>query len=159
MPNSIRKERLVRDYMQTTVVTVPLQATLKEAVAAMVEAKTNGLIVVNGDRKVIGILSSWDIIKYIVPDYLEDEQNLAAFEAGDFFEQRTKEVGNDSIKKFMTSRVHTIEATATLMEAAAILSEHRIRQLPVIDDAGTLVGYINRTDVKKAIHQILSVSS
>ena len=55
------------------------------------------------------------------------------------------------IKNVMTKEVCVIKKEATLMEAAALLSQYRIRQLPVVDDAGILCGYLNRTDIKFAI--------
>jgi CBS domain-containing protein len=44
------------------------------------------------------------------------------------------------------------------MEAAAILSEFRIRQLPVVNTKKELVGYINRTNVKRAFCDILGIT-
>ena len=145
----------VARFMNARVVTVGQAATLRDAVAMMIQYNTNGLVVVDDDRKVTGILSSWDIIQHIVPNYLEEDKHLASFEAGDVFAQRTREVANDPITKFMTAKVKTVNQKDTLMEAAALLSEFRIRQLPVVDDDGHLVGYINRTDIKRAVGSIL----
>ena len=45
------------------------------------------------------------------------------------------------------------------MEAAALLSTFHIRQLPVVDNDGNLVGYINRTDIKLAVGRALGNDS
>ena len=148
----------VAKYMRQTIATLPSSATLRDAVATMIQHNTNGLVVVDDDRKVTGILSSWDIIQHIVPNYLEEDKHLASFEAGDVFAQRTREVANDPITKFMTAKVKTVNQKDTLMEAAALLSEFRIRQLPVVDDDGHLVGYINRTDIKRAVGDVLGLN-
>jgi len=148
----------VARFMNARVVTVGQAATLRDAVAMMIQYNTNGLVVVDDDRKVTGILSSWDIIQHIVPNYLEEDKHLASFEAGDVFAQRTREVANDPITKFMTAKVKTVNQKDTLMEAAALLSEFRIRQLPVVDDDGHLVGYINRTDIKRAVGDVLGLN-
>ena len=151
------RKYIISEFMNTNVITIPNNATLKQAVEVMIKSKTNGLVVINESNKVAGILSSWDIIQHIVPDYLEEDMHLASFESGDVLIQRTKETANDSIAKFMTAKVHTVKPQETLMEAAAILSEFRIRQLPVVDDNGVLIGYINRTDIKEAIGDILGI--
>lgn len=151
MPNSYK----VRDYMKSDVATITKDATLKDAVKAMMEAGTNGLVVVDEYRKVCGIISSWDVIQHVVPDYLEEDKHLAPFEAGSVFASRVKEVAHDPVSKFMTKNVHTVTADDALMEAATLLSEFRIRQLPVVDKDSALVGYINRTDIKKAVNDIL----
>lgn len=144
--------------MRDKVVTLSPNDTVKRAVEVMIEHKTNGLVVVDEKHHVLGIISSWDIIAYLVPDYLETDKHLASFEAGDVFEERIKEIQNDSVSKFMSSHVHTTNAEASLIEAATLLSEFHIRQLPVVDDKGILVGYLNRTDIKKAIGDVLHIS-
>ena len=146
----------VKDYMQTKVVTIEHTATMREAVEAMIKHKTNGLVVINRDTKVAGILSGLDIIHRLVPQYLEQEKQLAAFEAGETFVLHVHETADEPIAKFMTKKVIKITAESTLMEVAVLLSEYKIRQLPVVDKQGYLIGYINRTDVKRAIGDILS---
>lgn len=144
--------------MRTSVVTVPESATLKEALAVMIRERTNGVVVLNARGKVAGILSSWDFIQHVVPDYLEEDKHLASFEASDMFVRRAAQIANDPISKFMTQAVHTVKPSHTLIQAAALLSTFHIRQLPVVDEAGVLVGYLNRTDVKIAMGKALEVA-
>ena len=148
---------LVQNNMQNVVTTVDVNATFREALQKMVDGRTNGLVVVDGENYVKGILSSMDLIQYLVPDYLEEDKHLAAFEAAEEFSNRIEEIADEPITKFMTDKVHTIKANRTLMEAATMLSEFAIRQIPVVDDDDKLVGYINRTDVKKAIARVLGI--
>lgn|SRR3989338_10692692 len=153
------KKFLVSDYMQTKTLTLSPNTSLKEAVRMMIESKTNGAVVVGQNNKVVGILSSWDIIQYIVPEYLEQDMHLATFESGDIFAIRTLELQNDPISKFMSTSLHTCKADHSIMEAATLLSEFHIRQLPVVDDNEILVGYINRTDIKRAVGNVLGIVS
>lgn len=154
-----KNKYLVSDYMQKQVATLSKNATFKDAVEKMIHSKTNGVVVINGNNEIIGILSSWDLIQHVVPDYLEEDKHLASFESPDIFETRIKEVANDQITKFMTMKVVTVNQKDSIMEAATLLSEYRIRQLPVVDDEKKLVGYINRTDIKMAIGEALGVSN
>jgi len=55
----------IDEWMREDVVTLPKDATVREALTAMLDNKTNGVVIVDDNRHVIGILSSWDIIKYI----------------------------------------------------------------------------------------------
>ena len=137
--------------------TIQENDTFKDAVKLMIEQQTNGLVVVDAKSKVIGILSSWDLIQHLVPDYLETDKHLAAFEAEDVFAKRAIELAGDPVSKFFTANVHSVHPESTLMEAAATLSEFRIRQLPVVDKEGVLVGYLNRTDLKLVIGDILGI--
>lgn len=141
--------------MSGTVRTVLVSATFREALSLLINHNTNGLVVVDQSNKIRGILSSWDLIQYIVPDYLEEDKHLAPFEAPSTFADRILEVLDDPITNFMTEHVHTVKPETSLMSAATLLSEFRIRQLPVIDEEGTIVGYINRTDIKRAIAYVV----
>ena len=153
------KSYVVKDYMQKQVVTINKNSTFKDAVEKMLHTKTNGLVVVNEKNEILGILSSWDLIEHMVPDYLEEDKHLASFEAAEMFEQRLKDVSGDPITKFMTKKVLTVSQTDNLMEASTLLSEFRIRQLPVVDENKKLTGYINRTDIKKAMGDALGIAN
>lgn len=144
--------------MRKEVSTIDKGATFFEAMEIMQNQHRNGLVVVDKQNKVVGMISSLLLIKWIVPDYLEDDKHLAAFEASDVFAKRVQEVKNDKISKFMKHDFHPVKAEDTLMEAATLMSEWNTRHLPVVDDEGILVGYITRTDIKRAIAEILDLT-
>jgi len=152
------KKYIVSTYMSSNPVTINIDSTLQDAVKLLIKKNTNGAVIIDDNKKVVGILSSWDIIQYIVPNYLEEDKHLASFEAEDTFNKRILELANDPITNFATTKqVHLIKPTHSLMEAAALLSEFHIRQLPVVNDNGILIGYLNRTDIKKAIGEVLNI--
>ena len=51
------------------------------------------------------------------------------------------------VSDLMTRRVHTVRPETTLKDVAAVLSEHRISGLPVVDADGKLMGVIGKTDI------------
>lgn len=145
----------VKDFMRLGVITLTPKDSMKKAMEIMIRENTNGIVVVDKKRKVVGILSSWDIIKYIVPDYLEEDKHLASFEAPDVFKTRTIAISKDPVSKFMSQPVHCVHPDSSIMEAAATLSTFHLRQLPVVDKTGHLVGYLNKTDIKLAVGMAL----
>jgi CBS domain-containing protein len=153
------KKYTVDRYMHANVITITPNATFREAAATMLQARTNGLVVVDDAHHVVGMLSSWDMIQYLVPDYLEEDKHLASFEAGDIFEKRILEIADDPISNCMSTHVQATHPHHTLIEAATLMSEHGIRQLPVVDDSGKLLGYLNRTDIKQAIGDVLHLQA
>jgi len=152
------KKFIVKDYMRKEVNTINKDANFLDAMETMFKERRNGLVVIDKDNKVCGMLSSLHLIKWIVPDYLEDDKHLAAFEANDVLAKRVHEVKKDKITKFMNPEFHPVKAEDTLMEAATLMSEWNTRHLPVVDDSGSLIGYITRTDIKRAIAEILELS-
>jgi acetoin utilization protein AcuB len=53
---------------------------------------------------------------------------------------------DDAIENFMTTSLHTISGQRTLAEAHALMREHKIRHLPVLD-SGRLVGIVTERDL------------
>jgi CBS-domain-containing membrane protein len=53
------------------------------------------------------------------------------------------------VRELMTSDVRTCSPTATVDQLMAVMTEHRIRHIPVVDDAGVLAGIISIGDVVK----------
>jgi acetoin utilization protein AcuB len=53
------------------------------------------------------------------------------------------------VSDIMSSRIRTIDLDATLAKAKEIMLNHRIRNLPVIDDDKKLAGIITINDVEK----------
>jgi CBS domain-containing protein len=59
--------------------------------------------------------------------------------------------------ELMSPSLTTVSATATLDEAIALTEEHRIRHLPVVDEAGRLVGLLTQGGLfRAALDQILA---
>ncbi len=55
-----------------------------------------------------------------------------------------------SIASIMSTDLVTVPPTSTLAEARLLMSEHRIRHIPVVDDDELLVGLLTLTDVLAA---------
>ncbi len=150
------KTFFVREYMHETISLNGTGKTLKDVVSFMVKEKRNGVFIVDDENHVQGVVSTWDVIEHIVPDYLETDKHLAAFENDGILVERVLSQQDSPIEAFMTKRVHMVHKDSSIMEVATMLSEFKLRQLPVVDDDNVLLGCINRTDVKLIISEILT---
>ncbi len=149
------KKYSVSEYMKKEVVTISPSATIKDALKILIQKNTNGCVVVDKNNQAVGILSSWDIIQYIVPHFETDR--LASSDVDQFLTQHVKELSNHLITNCITTKIQTVYPQTSIMEAAALLSEFRIRQLPVVNTKKELIGYINRTNIKRAFGDILGI--
>ncbi|GLC27972.1 IMP dehydrogenase [Roseisolibacter agri] len=105
-------------------ITLSPEATLREAVALMGRFKISGVPVVDGDGRLVGIITNRD---------LQFERAL-----------------DRPLREAMTSEgLVTAPSGTTLDEAEAIMGRHRIEKLPVVDDAGALRGLITVKDIHK----------
>jgi len=105
-------------------ITLPESATIGEAIKIMLENRIGGIPVVNGSRKLVGIVTNRDL----------------RFETN--YSRRVSEV--------MTKKnLITAPEGTDLKKAEKILKQYRIEKLPVVDKAGKLVGLITYKDIIK----------
>lgn len=105
-------------------ITLTLDGSLKDAHALMARFSISGVPIVEDNGRLVGIITNRD---------LQFETDL------------TK-----PISAVMTSEnLVTVPVGTTLDEAQAILHQHRIEKLPVVDDAGQLQGLITVKDIFK----------
>ncbi|MCO5168958.1 MAG: CBS domain-containing protein [Planctomycetes bacterium] len=57
------------------------------------------------------------------------------------------------VGRWMSGDVVTIDPRATVHEALEVMSDHRIRHLPVVDDAGALIGILSNRDAVRCAVQ------
>ena len=131
----------VKDVMTTQVVTVGTAASFKEMVVKMRESGVSALPVVDGEGRVIGVVSEADM--------LNKEAGLDT-EPGELssllrFTEREKAAGVTAAE-LMTKPPVTIGPGAPVAEAARLMRDHRVKGLPVITDTGLLIGIISRAD-------------
>jgi CBS domain-containing protein len=151
MPDQIKK--IMRE-----VKTIGSDATFFEALDKMIKEKTNSLVVVDKEGKVAGMINTGDLIKEVVPDYLEEDNAVTAHFANiEMFMEDVKKAKDVSISKFMTKNPATVDAEDSLMEVAAIAISKKQMRVPVVDGNKKPIGLITRTEVKQVIGDILGL--
>ncbi len=124
----------VGDLMTTQVVMLDETTTLHEAVHTMVSKEVRHLPVVK-DKKPIAVLSDRDV-RMKVSDLVDPEE-------------RRKYMERTTVMAHASKPVTTAYADMPVQEAAQIFVESRIGCLPVIDEAGRLIGIVTQTDLLK----------
>jgi IMP dehydrogenase len=124
----VQKVKRSQSGMISDPVTLPPTARLFEAEELMHRFKFSGVPVTDGDGRLVGILTNRDI---------------RFCEGADF---------DRPVSEFMTSeRLVTAKVGTSLDEAKAVLQQHRIEKLPLVDDDGLLVGLITVKDIQKRL--------
>jgi CBS domain-containing protein len=112
----------------TNIVSIAPASTLHVAAVLLKENRIGALLVIDDRSTICGILSERDIVSSIARD---GAQALAM-----------------SVESAMSANVVTCNATDTLEQLMTVMSEHRIRHLPVVEN-GELIGIISIGDVVK----------
>lgn len=135
----------VRDVMTRTVVAAPLGTTFKELVRRMHEYRVGSIPVIGEDETIVGIVTEGDLLLKRDPELLE----WHLLEGPHRRAERRKALGRVA-RDLMSAPPLTISPTATTSEAAHLMHERSVKQLPVVDDHGHILGIVSRVDLLSA---------
>jgi CBS domain-containing protein len=111
------------------VATVSADATVGEALAHLVERNVGALVVTADGEHVDGVVSERDVARGL--------------------HARGADVLGDLVGTLMTAQVHTCTPATAVTDLTRLMTEHRVRHVPVLV-AGRLAGIVSIGDVVKA---------
>ena len=121
----------VRDVMRSgaAIPAVPPGTSLPQAILEISRGGIGMTAVVSPERRVIGIVTDGDLRRAFAMDL-----DLRTLSVNDIMGHQPRSIGPERLA----------------IEAVAIMEEHKINQLPVVDETGELVGALNMHDLFKA---------
>ncbi|MGW4298271.1 CBS domain-containing protein [Streptomyces sp. NPDC004376] len=130
--------------MTRAVVAVGSGTLFRDLVERMEQWGVSALPVLEGDGRVIGVVSEADLLpkeefRDSEPDRLTQLRRMADL----------AKAGAVTAGELMSTPAVTVHADATLPEAARIMAVKGVKRLPVIDAQGALVGVVSRGDLLK----------
>ncbi|MBK8049044.1 MAG: CBS domain-containing protein [Anaerolineales bacterium] len=135
---------LVKERMATPAISVTPETSFQEALKLMRDHKFRRVPVVDGNGHLVGIISERDML-HASPS---PATSLSVWEVN-YLLWKLK------VSDIMTHNVITINLNAPIEDAASLMVARKIGGLPVVDDAGALVGVITETDIFKAFVEML----
>jgi len=128
---------------------------VKEVVSRMVDTESSGLLVVDDEQRLMGVITESDLVdqeaKLHVPTAIAVfDMVIPLGEAR--FEKELERMQALTAGDLMTVNVQTVGPDADLNEVAAIMSDKSVHCLPVIDGE-SIVGTITQHDVIKGLAQ------
>lgn len=149
----MRGKVLARDIMNDQPPFCSPETSLSEVARRFAEEELSGLLVVDEDKRLLGVITESDLI--------DQQKNLhlptamAVFDmvipiGESRFEEELQRMQALVAKDLMSTDVTTVQGDADLGEIATIMSDKSIHHLPVLDN-GVVVGMISKHDVIKAL--------
>ena len=123
----------VKNWIQKKPITIGRAALLQEAIDLMKRHSIRHLPVID-EGELVGFITEGDIKQFFFPSMVEDI----------------------SVHQVMVVKPVTIDADASIEEAARLIHEHKIGGLPVLKD-GKLVGVITASDLLSAFIQVMGL--
>ncbi len=141
----------VKDVMTKTVASVSPRASVAEALDTMTRWHVSGLPVIDESGSLVGIVSEADFMRRAE---LGTEKPGAhwlgmIFRPGNAAELYARAHAR-RVEDIMSTDLATVDETARLEEAVAIMEKRRVKRLPVLSD-GKVVGMLSRADFVHAL--------
>jgi IMP dehydrogenase len=119
----VERVKRAESFVVEEPITLTTRHTVSDARRMMDETGTGGILILDENGRLVGIVTSRDML----------------------FEQDDRR----PLTEIMSRNLITAPPGTTLQEAAAILHRHRIEKLPLVDEQGALVGLITLKDILK----------
>ncbi len=147
---------LARDIMTVLTISISKNNNVKVALDLLAEHNISGLPVVDDEGKVVGIISGSDILRYshqknVVPKTSSSFWVSPYTESDDIANIRDgfEVLHRTTIEQVMTKKVYTVKVDTAISDVAKLMISKTINRVPVVDDAGKLLGIISRADLVK----------
>ena len=133
---------LVRELMTPDPVTVTEHTPVKAALVLLAEHRVTSLPVLNRRGRLRGVVSEADLIRDLVrADPRSHELTLD----GEWYDRPMV------VAEVMTPHAITVHPDTELAQAVDLITSTTVKSVPVVTDAGELVGVVSRSDVVRVL--------
>ena len=130
----------VKDVMTAEVVAVRRDTTFKELAATLRRYRVSAFPVVDDDHKVIGVVSEADMLA-------KEAMTEPGVVAELLHHSDVRKAEGMTAGALMTHQVITVSPEDSIEQAARMMHFLKVRQLPVVNSGGGLVGIVSRSDL------------
>ena len=142
-------ERPVADVMTRQITTVKPETPAREVVELLLGRLFKAVPVVDDAGQVVGIITGGDLLRKAgLPARLAVGERLEADDLRAFVASISAQ---ETAQAIMSAPVVTARGDEALGHVVQRLLEHSLKRMPVVDQAGRLIGMISRFDVLRAV--------
>lgn len=139
------------DVMITPHMTLLPELSLPDAFSRFVEASSvegelQGMIVVDSDEKLVGVLSMYDVFLSFVPKNIQVWGNMEDIDFYELMEKSYDKIKNVCVADVMTREPISITPSTPLLSILDLIIKKHIRKIPVVEN-DKVVGLIYAANV------------
>lgn len=147
--------KTVADVMTHHPIVVRPETPLKDAIQTIAGRRISGLPVVDDGGKLVGIISETDLMwqetGVTPPAYIMILDSVIYLQNPATYERDLHKALGQTVGEVMSKNPITITPEKTLREAAQLMHDRSINRLPVLDNAGQVIGILTRGDIVRAM--------
>ena len=139
--------RTIGELARQDVPTVGLSAPLGEIIDAVTATRLNRAIVIDGQRRVVGVIRDAEVLARVDPAHRAGVLGALMGRASPIPE-------GAAASDVMVTPAITIVADRSVEEAMRVMTDARIKVLPVVDADARLVGAVGRADLLRYVREL-----
>lgn len=142
----------IQNCMKKNVYAIPVTATVQDAIQLFITHHIGLLPVLDEEKRPVGVVGLRDLLNLALPSaihMLSDVDFIGDFGAVETY-QPSHEMLSQPISKIMRPGT-VVHADSGLIRAYALMLQHDLHDLPVVDTGGRLIGIASRVDIGTTI--------
>lgn len=149
--------KTVAELMESDPLTVSPSDNVRTVIERLREHELPGLPVVDGDGKVVGMVTEHDLVldeeqaSLHLPHYLDIMGGIVFLEPLKGFENKLRKAFAADVEDMMSTKLVTVKPEDPVHEAAKKIADYGHDRLPVVDGDGKLLGIVTRLDILRAL--------
>lgn len=140
----------VRDAMLAEPVTSRPNEPFLQFLSRVVASRQATAAVLGDDGRLLGLVGIHDILRKVVPVYVDFDTKLMEVMHESYFEERLSRLEGLTVADLMCTEIDSIAPDDTLIKAAALMVENGRKTLPVLD-GDRFVGMITRRSLLERV--------
>lgn len=144
-----------KDIMTTDVRSVNRDSSIEELAKLFEETKYNALPVLDAEGRLEGVVSQNDLVErdkpLHIPTVISIFDWVLYLESEKSFKEDVRRMAARTVGEIMSAPRATCSLETTVGEIAERMSEKKAHLVPVVDDAGKVLGVVARLDIIRAM--------
>lgn len=137
----------VRDIMTKDLTAVEKDIPVRELIFILENSEMPNLPVVDEEGKLSGFISEKDLIRAALPGYFEMLHSTSFIPDMNQLSKKLNQIADDPIEKFVRTTVLSVTDDDDDLQAADLIIRKGVKNVPVVDEDGRLVGRVRRIDL------------
>ena len=137
----------VREIMTRDLTAVERDIPVRELIFVLDNAEMPNVPVVDDQGVLIGFISEKDLIRAALPGYFEMLHSASFIPDMNQLARKLAEIADEPLEKYMRTEVLSVTEEDDDLRAADLIIRKGVKNVPVVDGQGRLVGRVRRIDL------------
>lgn len=143
--------RTIERLMKSEVHSLSAEQSVLDALRMFAERGISGAPVLEADGSLAGFLSDGDVMRYLSAEH-PSSTSIYSFAIGESenLEEALADLVGLPVMRLATREVVTVDASASIADAVAVLSDEHLKKVPVVrGEGGPMIGIVSRSAINR----------